>query len=609
MISESYSTVQVAPQLECAQGLFSLGAQTDGDLFANSSWAKTLNVDTVTMTVNTIDAAVYVNSPGLEVSGVLTCNNGLDTVLMIPNLDHTAYPTVLRFTSGLLTSVDVFDLEFTMNTSYGGNVVSGVDQFLLPLISTGQYDFYVYWGDDSFDHITAWNDGAKLHTFTGGPGEYTVRVVGSLQGWRFANGGDCDKMVSVDNWFTGFRVGTVEGNYFQGCSYMTVNNTVDLRPLNLEGTVSLAGMFSGCYNLNDPNFETWDTSGVTNMSFMFSESSFAGYLSTWDTSAVTDMSYMFNNAFQFASPLGDWDVSNVQTMQDMFYGCYNFNQPLTHWNPKSVVDMSEMFSECSTFNQPLGHWDVSSVISFSYTFYDCLAFNQNLNSWNTESATTMEFMFFYSAFNSPVYNWNTSKVTAMTSMFQNSLFNQSVNTWDVSQVIDMEEMFRSSPFNKPLHRWNVSSVAYFDFMFGQCSYFNQPINTWDISGAISLSNMFFEAYAFNQPLSNWNLENVFYLTGMFFYAVAFKQNLATWSPYQVQNMNLFLDGVDINTEGNQDNYNALLVSWGTNKINNFVPYVLNFSGGNSQYTDAVAGPSRQALIDTLGWTITDGGGV
>ena len=121
--------------------------------------------------------------------------------------------------------------------------------------------------------------------------------------------------------------------------------------------------------------------------------------------------------------------------------------------------------------------------------------------------------------------------------------------------------------------------------------------------------MFSGAAAFNQPLNNWNLENAVYMEGMFLDAVSFKQNLAAWSPYKVQSMTAFLNNVDINTAGNQDNYNALLVSWGTNKLNNFIPYALNFSGGDSQYTAAVAGLARQALIDTLGWTITDGGSV
>ena len=224
----------------------------------------------------------------------------------------------------------------------------------------------------------------------------------------------------------------------------------------------------------------------------------------------------------------------------------------------------------------------------------------------------MEYMFYYSAFNSPVLSWDTSKVTHMYDMFGYTPFNQQVNSWDVSSVVDMSEMFVASPFNKPLHRWDVSNVTNFAGMFAECVHFNQPLNTWDMSSAINLLYMFYGATMFNQPLDQWNLENAVYMEGVFYNSVSFKQNLAAWSPYKVQTLAVFLEGVDINnpsSDDNQDNYNALLVSWGTNKLNNFVPWFLNFSGGLSQYTDSVAGSSRQALIDNLGWSITDGGGV
>merc|ERR1711965_1088082 len=74
------------------------------------------------------------------------------------------------------------------------------------------------------------------------------------------------------------------------------------------------------------HISTWDTSGVTSMSWLFCASSYdysgSGYCNTaaasfnedigaWDTSGVTTMSWMFNEASSFNSDLGDWAVHSV----------------------------------------------------------------------------------------------------------------------------------------------------------------------------------------------------------------------------------------------------------------------------------------------------------
>ena len=45
-----------------------------------------------------------------------------------------------------------------------------------------------------------------------------------------------------------------------------------------------------------------------------------GHISDWDTSAVTDMSYLFNGKSTFNDDISNWDVSNVTTLEAMFMG-------------------------------------------------------------------------------------------------------------------------------------------------------------------------------------------------------------------------------------------------------------------------------------------------
>jgi len=72
-------------------------------------------------------------------------------------------------------------------------------------------------------------------------------------------------------------------------------------------------------------------------------------------------------------------------------------------------------------------------------------------------------------------------------------------------------------------------------------------------------------------------------------------------------MSHMFDGVTLST----DNYDALLKGWATDSSSTAsdgiddIPNGVIFSGGNSFYCTSET--ERQVLIDTYGWTITDGG--
>jgi len=118
-------------------------------------------------------------------------------------------------------------------------------------------------------------------------------------------------------------------------------------------------------------------------------------------------------------------------------------------------------------------------------------------------------------------------------------------------------------------------------MFNNASSFNQPLNTWNTSSSTSMYAMFQSATAFDQDLSSWNI------TGL----------------NSVSDLTNFL----LNGTFSTANYDALLIGWSaqTPLFNGLTP---NF--GNSQYTlGGAAESARNTLINTYGWTITDGGGI
>src|SRR5690554_80790 len=135
--------------------------------------------------------------------------------------------------------------------------------------------------------------------------------------------------------------------------------------------------------------DTLDLSKVTNMSNMFSSSSFNQPIEHWDVSNVTDMSGMFSRARRFNQSLKQWNVSNVTNMGGMFQNASAFNQSLEQWDVSNVTNMGGMFQNTSAFNQPLERWDVSNVTNMDGMFQNATVFNQPLEQWNVGKVTNM----------------------------------------------------------------------------------------------------------------------------------------------------------------------------------------------------------------------------
>ena len=86
-----------------------------------------------------------------------------------------------------------------------------------------------------------------------------------------------------------------------------------------------------------------DTSLITDMSYMFSDSKFNGDISSWDVSNVTNMRCMFSNS-KFNGDISSWNVSNVTDMSFMFYHS-KFNGDISSWNYRNDVNREDMFKK------------------------------------------------------------------------------------------------------------------------------------------------------------------------------------------------------------------------------------------------------------------------
>ena len=187
----------------------------------------------------------------------------------------------------------------------------------------------------------------------------------------------------------------------------------------------------------DPN--TVDTSRIINMSHMFEgclgqfDLGFNVDFSGWDTSNVTDMSYMFADTggaggiAKFYSDVSSLDTSSVVNMSHMFEDSvlYGRSLDLSSWNVSKVTDMSYMFNGVD--NMPgaaatLGGYDSSKAIDF------------NVSGWNTLSVTNMSHMFA-----------DTGSITML-----------DLSSWNVSNVSNMDNFIKST--YTPRHGSKIKAI-------------------------------------------------------------------------------------------------------------------------------------------------------
>lgn len=426
----------------------------------------------------------------------------------------------------------------------------------------------------------------------------------------------------------------------------------NLNSWNVSQVTIMDSAFAYCNNFNQP-LDNWNVSNVSNMRAMFAGcSSFNQDIGGWNTISLTNPQQMFESASSFNQDLGSWNVSGVSNFDRMFRFASSFNNGnspnINNWNVTGGNIFQNMFNGCTSFNQPLNNWDVSNATVFNSMFYGCSIFNQDITGWNTGNVTDMRSMFgFAYAFNQDISSWNVSSVTRFDSMFNNAdAFNQPIGSWTLNTTspVNMSSMFANTElFDQDLGAWNTSQVTTMNQMFINAKAFNNGgspnINNWNTGNVTNMADMFYQGGIvlqgnFNQPIGNWNTSNVTSMRQMFYYNSSFDQPIGTWDTSNVTDMTamFYITIIDQDlsnwnigsippNSGNFNwnkrtfggtipfstaNYDAMLVAYEAQ----VPPVGLSWNVANSTYTiGSAAEAARTSLINTYGWTITDGGGI
>lgn len=191
------------------------------------------------------------------------------------------------------------EFRFTLTT------VGVSDTFALPLEASGTYDFTIDWGDGSSSAITIWNHADATHTYAV-QDTYTVRIRGTITGWRFNNAGDRTLIRDIKSWGP-LNLGTNNG-YFYGCSNLTISAT-DI--LDLTNTTTFQSGFRATAITTIPSINSWDFSSIFNLSRVWVGAVSYNQMLSIDTSNVTSMAFTFSAAVSFNQNLGALDITSL----------------------------------------------------------------------------------------------------------------------------------------------------------------------------------------------------------------------------------------------------------------------------------------------------------
>jgi surface protein len=442
--------------------------------------------------------------------------------------------------------------RFVISVKTDNSGTSADNQFSLPWIGTYDID----WGDSVVENGVV---DTQTHTYDAA-GTYDISITATTGQIYFARANnDRRKLLDIKNW--GTCEWTTMNKAFQGCEFLEGISALDVP--NFTNCTNTGIMFNNsCHRTNGSiiNLINWDVSNITNMQGMFN--SFKRY------SSISTGTYMdFSN----------WDFSNVTSIRDFANG-----SP-TSWG---IMDCTNIdFSSVTSAYYALSSVVISNVgsLTLGTTFPQMKSFaDDTLNNLDITG----------------VYNFYTG-------LSKNNLPNGiNFNNFNFNNAGRRVQLrgFLSGATNIPdITQLDVSNVEIMQDLFSNASDFNQDISGWDVSNVTSMKNMFSGASSFNQDISGWNVSNVTSMRDMFNNASSFNKSLANWNISNVQNFTNFLGGVVLSIA----NYDATLIGWAAQDVKPNMN--VNFS--TSRYSiDGLAEAARNTLINTYGWTITDGGG-
>ncbi|MCG8580100.1 MAG: BspA family leucine-rich repeat surface protein [Bacteroidales bacterium] len=534
-------------------------------------------------------------------------------------------------TDGGLDDDDANYFVITWQTDNPGT--SADTEISIPTHPLYTYNYDVDWDNDGvFDELDVTGD--VTHNY-GTAGTQTIRIRGIFPGLYFNNGGDKEKLISIDQWGTIWWE-TME-NAFNGCANMTCLAS-DVPDVSYVSNMDNAFLSAALFNVNASE---WDVSELTSAENAFkgtvlSDDNYDKLLSGWGSQKVqagvslgtinnsycmgthghdvltgtygwtiNDLGSSCDEADYFVST---WKTDNTGTSgaSSIIIPCNSYYDYFydVDWDNDGVFDTFGITGDYEhTFDAP-GTYTIRIRGVFPLFYFDNEDDKDKLisiNQWGAIQWQSMESSFkgcselTITATDAP----DLSEVTTMEECFQYcTALNSSLNHWDVSNITNMYEVFEdATSFNGDISAWDVSSVTNMGDLFEGAFSFNQDISGWDVSSVQQTTDMFKDATSFNVDIGSWDVGSVTNMGEMFDGATAFNQDISEWDVSNVEEMYEMLNLCAMSTQ----NYDKLLRGWGTQALKS------NVSLGAEGLSYCNAGSYRDELITGYGWSIADEG--
>ena len=442
----------------------------------------------------------------------------------LDNLDvGTAFYGTRNISKAFLGATLVFgDDAFTFDVE----IPQDGNTFSLPLDSSSTINSTVDWGDSSSDTITSFDQAESTHTYATA-GTYTIKMLGTVNGWAFNNAGDRLLIRDISRW--GVFNWSKKSAFF-GCAGLTVS-ALD-RPLIT--TDEFYAEFAGCTALTEiPSLGNWDIFSLTKIQYMFYQSPNVASIdvSGWDVSNVSIFSNMFNTLVTEIGNLisiGDisgWDVSNGTSFQNMFRGTGITSINISGWDLRGTTNgnrfASGIFASCISL-QSITARNIQLGNKINYMFQETQSL-QSLDLTGADFSTVTETMFAFAGCDLPtidISGFGLGALTEVEYMFQNMTNTTTVNISNLTfgPGADASTMFSiyQSNGDSSGNSSSLTSIVCEDidasasnislaYMFYRCvSLTSLDVSTWDTSGVVDMQAMFYDTRGLTSAIVGLN---------------------------------------------------------------------------------------------------------
>ena len=415
-------------------------------------------------------------------------------------------------------------------TSGATVISSNNNQYTLPTVDGGVYDFTVSWGDSSTDSITSWNQSEITHTYAT-PGVYKISITGLFEGANFhrneATGHmDCRKLIETSKWGPSFFVDLA--------SYVTIYNTPTSNDVNLL----IGGVWDGCVNW-------YDTAEVAPL-FKKCGTAKTGFPEA-DGRKFSKFVKSFRGTNSLDSDLSHW-TSPTSKFSGSLQALENGRAPKVGVNfRRNWIFDPEGSNAYRAFLENIRRKAFPSDAGVNYgdSFENMHPSSTNFDVTNLN---TPQFPYRLDVFASASGEFDgdtsglvTSFCTNLSNAFSKcpSFTGKGVQTWDTSGCTDFGHVFNDCKiFNAYVGHFKFPPNALADNMFHGARLFNQPCSDWgdEVKNITSVNRIFENAREFNNgdvtqnsivPWTNahWKLCRSFY---QMFYLTKFNQDVSKW---------------------------------------------------------------------------------